>query len=318
MDDFDLIGPLENSADSAAKKKALESRASRIATVVKSPSEEAPEYVASEALKTASNVALSLGKPLLVTGPPGCGKTQCGYWLAHVFDLGDPIHFIVKSTSQAKDLLYTFDAVSWFREKQISEDGKVERTRFIQPGPLGKAFGWEGAPTSPSVVILDEIDKAPRDFPNDLLHELDQMEFTVVDDDEERVVKCPTNMRPIVIVTSNRERQLPAPFLRRCVQHEIELGPEQVQIILGNKLNKMVGPEKGAFITAALSLWNSIHETPGSSVSIDIFWRNLALLAHGLSKAELHKLTEILPKKTTDFGNSISIKTIRDEVKSLV
>ncbi len=174
-------------------------------------------YIADEALADAVNTAICVGQPLLVTGEAGCGKTTLAGAVAHKLGLGPPLRFFTRSTSRAQDLLYTFDAVRRFHDIQARQDERArDPMSYIQWGPLGRAIVEDAK----RVVLIDEIDKAPRDFPNDLLRELDKMEFEVPELDGEARHKR-AKRRPIVIITSNVERQLPAPFLRRCVFHEI-------------------------------------------------------------------------------------------------
>ncbi|HEX4966461.1 MAG TPA: MoxR family ATPase [Thermoanaerobaculia bacterium] len=170
-------------------------------------------------LVDAVNVALSVGAPLLLTGEPGTGKTQVAFYLAWYFDLEDRLFpLYVRSTTTVEDLLYRFDAVAYLHAaNDPARHGKaVDKAEFVEPGPLWKAYDTPG----PSVVLLDEIDKAPRDFPNDLLNVLDQHTFHVPESG--RTVSRGEGPPPIVVITSNSERRLPEPFLRRCIFHHIE------------------------------------------------------------------------------------------------
>lgn len=163
------------------------------------------------------NVALAVGAPLLLTGEPGTGKTQVAYYLAWYFDVEQSfLPLYVRSTTTAEDLLYRFDAVAYLHAANDPENQgkKLDKTNFIEPGPLWKAYEADG----PSVVLIDEIDKASRDFPNDLLNVLDQHEFAVPELD--RTIRR-RGLPPVVVITSNSERRLPEPFLRRCVFHHI-------------------------------------------------------------------------------------------------
>ena len=181
----------------------------------------AVHYKIDDDLETAINMALAVGAPLLVTGEPGTGKTQLAYYLAQYFDIG--LHsFYVKSTSTARDMKYEFDAVGYLQAAYAAREGAEEKPRekFLTPRALWRAYEDE----NPCVLLIDEIDKAPRDFPNDLLHELDQGWFPHPFRPEIRIPEVGKERRPpIVVITSNVERRLPGPFLRRCVFHHIEL-----------------------------------------------------------------------------------------------
>ena len=214
--------------DPEAARRALESRS--VADHLTDHRASATDYQLSPGLETAINMALAVGSPLLVTGEPGTGKTQLAWYLGDYFGI-EVRPFLVKSSSTARDLQYEFDAVGYLREAyaargdQEGPDSPPERSRsdFLQPGPLWRAYEDPKA----SVLLIDEIDKAPRDFPNDLLHELDQGWFPHPFDKDARgePVQIPAERTkpPIVVITSNVERRLPGPFLRRCVFHHIEL-----------------------------------------------------------------------------------------------
>lgn len=185
--------------------------------------QDAPRFRPGDALKTAIHTALAVGEPLLLTGEAGTGKTQAAYYVAHKLGLGKVLHFQVKSGSTAQDLLYRFDHVGYFREANLSKGSDTQppgKMDFITKGAL-----WEALEsTQPKVLLIDEIDKAPRDFPNDLLHELDQMQFKVPElkqGEQEFVVGENNLVRPLVFITSNSERRLPEAFLRRCTFHHI-------------------------------------------------------------------------------------------------
>jgi MoxR-like ATPase len=207
-------------------------------------------YIFTKELIAAIDVAIGLGRPLLVSGEPGCGKTELGYAIARRMGIPRVHFFSTKSNSEARDLFYTYDAIGRFREAQTARaasDAQSDTADYIEFQALGKsildahdkkdiehllnprsAYKHPGKPGR-SVVILDEIDKASRDFPNDLLREIEDLAFRVPElsqrgsghADPETPGGIPADRRPIVVVTSNEERQLPDAFLRRCVFHEI-------------------------------------------------------------------------------------------------
>jgi len=171
-------------------------------------------YIASDELRHAVNVAVALARPLLVRGEPGTGKTLLAENLARA--LGLPlIRWNVKSTTKARDGLYVYDTVARLHDSRFGDSANVrDIARYIKLGPLGEALS---AP-SRVVLLIDEIDKADLEFPNDLLHELDAMRFKI--DETGREISAAE--RPIVVITSNNEKELPDAFLRRCVFHYIQ------------------------------------------------------------------------------------------------
>lgn len=199
---------------------------------------EAPEdYVSDEGLAHAVNVALSLGRPLLITGEAGTGKTQLAYRMAYELtpETPLPLRFQVKARSEATDLFYRYDALRHFQEVNVNQNRDAKTSDFIRLEALGIAIlraaedrgkanallpsDWRTDVPLRSVALVDEIDKAPRDLPNDLLAEIENMMFEIKETGERFEAK--TEFRPVVLLTSNSERDLPDAFLRRCVYYHI-------------------------------------------------------------------------------------------------
>ena len=231
------------------------------------------QYVASNELMTAVNIAMTLQKPLLIKGEPGTGKTMLAQAVSQA--LGKRlIIWNVKSTTKAQDGLYVYDVVQRLYDSQFGTDGVDNIAKYIKLGKLGEAFQSD----EQVVLLIDEIDKADLEFPNDLLWELDQMEFYIPETKE--TVKA--KQRPIVIITSNAEKELPDAFLRRCVFHYIEFPDQEqmeqiIRVHFGDLDEKLVRQALAAFYW--VRQLRDIEKKPSTSELVD--WLR-ALVAGGV------------------------------------
>jgi len=209
------------------------------------------EYVSTEDLTLAVNAAITLQRPLLVKGEPGTGKTMLAVQVAKA--LGVPLlEWHIKSTTKAQQGLYEYDAVSRLRDSQLGDERVHDIHNYIVKGMLWQAFSSD----QPVVLLIDEIDKADIEFPNDLLRELDRMEFYVYETKE--LVKA--RQRPIVFITSNNEKELPDAFLRRCFFHYIRFPDKET-------MEKIVGVHfpglKKSLLREAMEVFFEVREVPG-------------------------------------------------------
>jgi MoxR-like ATPase len=209
------------------------------------------DYIATEDLRIAVNAAITLERPLLVKGEPGTGKTVLALEVAKA--LKTPlIEWHVKSTTKAQQGLYEYDAVSRLRDSQLGDERVHDINNYIKKGKLWEGFTHEERP----ILLIDEIDKADIEFPNDLLLELDRMEFFVYETGE--IVKA--QHRPVVIITSNNEKELPDAFLRRCFFHYIKF-PDAATM---REIVDVHFPGlKGMLVNEALNVFYDIRDVPG-------------------------------------------------------
>lgn len=209
--------------------------------------DDARNFVADKQLETAINTAIAVGAPLLITGEPGTGKTQAAYYAAYKLGIEPVLHFQVKSDSSAKDLLYHFDTVRYFHDAHLVTARELNKCDYIEKRDLWLAIQADET----RVLLIDEIDKAPRDFPNDLLHELDKMEFKIAETGA--IIQADHRKRPLVFITSNSERRLPEPFLRRCVYHHIVFTQDLLEKAIDKRKRREFATLSDDFIKLAIN-----------------------------------------------------------------
>jgi MoxR-like ATPase len=282
-------------------------------------------YEADDDLEAAVNVALLLGQPLLLTGEPGTGKTQLAFHLSNQLGWGDPYIFEAKSTSTYRDLFYSYDALGRFHAKDIGGRSR-EAVDYIEYNALGKAIirtktraeiqcylrrdEKHDGPRA-SVVLIDEIDKSPRDFPNDILRELENLYFKVPEIDL-RPIKADRDHRPVIVVTSNSEKNLPPAFLRRCTYHYIK-PPSDSKLfdILCSRIGKLADVD--GFYKDAISMYNtlrnaSLEKKPGTAELI-------AFVAY-LRGREVPSLRDPKNQSAVTCGLAVLVKSEEDLKKA--
>lgn len=254
------------------------------------------DYIINEDLMLTANIALKMNKPLLVKGEPGTGKTALAESIAKALDM-ELIVWSIKSTTKASDGLYQYDVVKRLYDSQLGNDGVEDIKRYIKLGKIGEAFTAERR----CVLLIDEIDKADLEFPNDLLWELDRMEFYIPETDQTIKAQNP----PVVIITSNAEKELPDAFLRRCAFHFIEFPDEQLmrEIILAHYPDietRLIEQVLDAFFY--VREYFDLKKKPGTSELLD--WIS-ALKLSGISTDRLRQelpLLSFLIKKDEDMS----------------
>jgi MoxR-like ATPase len=246
------------------------------------------DYVATDDLKVAVNAAVALERPLLIKGEPGTGKTVLAYEVAKAMN-APLLTWHIKSTTKAQQGLYEYDAVTRLRDSQLGDERVKDVRNYIKKGKLWEAFE---APTRP-VLLIDEIDKADIEFPNDLLQELDRNEFYVYETNETIAAK----VRPIIIITSNNEKELPDAFLRRCFFHYIRFPEEAtMQAIVDVHFPGI----KQKLVAEALRIFYDMRKVPGlkkkPSTSELLDWLKL-LLVEDIDEATLREKdpTKLIP-----------------------
>jgi len=263
-------------------------------------------YIASEQLMQSVNVAIALEKPLLVKGEPGTGKTMLAVAISEALGK-DLIIWNIKSTTKAADGLYVYDAVKRLYDSQFSEGGVDDIKKYISLGKLGEAFTAE----EQVVLLIDEIDKADIEFPNDLLWELDKMEFFIPETGETVTAKH----RPVVIITSNAEKDLPDAFLRRCVFHYIDFPDEALmrQIVrthLGDVDRDLL--DQAMEVLYRLRSVKEIQKKPSTSEVID--WIS-AMTIGGLDPRQMNLNLDI-PLLGTLLKKNEDIDTLKKQMEN--
>jgi MoxR-like ATPase len=290
---------------------------------------ESHDYKPAPALEAAMNVAIATGRPLLLTGEPGTGKTMAAFFISGRLGLGEPKRFQVRSDSRARDLLYHYDAVGRYHSqsspKPVDPGSGPERVMdFVTPGALWEAF--RGGKCGPVVLLIDEIDKAPRDFPNDLLRELEEYRFTVEEVIPPAEVVCPPEHVPITVITSNSERRLPEPFLRRCIYHHIELDPQLIESIVKGRVGSWEQTHlRTPFLNDALTVVNHIRSVDllDKRPTVDEFWTWLELFEGDSKQVERDRVSAVAERIRDRAAKALAdlpypgcmVKTIEDRMK---
>lgn len=270
------------------------------------------DYVTSESLRNAVNVSIALKRPLLVRGEPGTGKTLLAHSIARGLDK-KLIVWNIKSTTKAQEGLYVYDTVQRLNDSRFGDRDISDIKQYIKLGKLGQAFASE----EQLVLLIDEVDKADVEFPNDLLNELDEMSFYIPETNE----AISAVHRPIVIITSNAEKELPDAFLRRCIFHYIEFpAPSLMEEIV----NVHFPDIKDNLLREALKTFYSLREIdnlrkkPSTSELID--WIQV-LIASGIAHDEIYNevpFVGTLLKKETDYAHFVNTYMRRRQASSRV
>ena len=264
-----------------------------------------PRYIPSEPIVRAVNTALAVGQPLLVMGEPGVGKSALARSIADELGLGKVLLFVTRSDSQPSDVLYHVDHIGRMYDAQVLREQAADVSRYVRLMPLGEALTDPGQ----RVVLIDEVDKAPRDFSDGLLHELDQMSFIIRETGRE-VVRS-GGPRPFVLITSNEERDLSDAFLRRCVYLRIPFPSQDTLVrILGQHVRR---PPQDSVVASAATRFVDLRETRRSwqkrpSIGELVTWGRMLVRA-GVSADEVRRepwrrlFPELIAKNDADHAN---------------
>lgn len=290
--------------------------------------QEPEPYIAPKSLTDAVNAALYLRRPLLLEGDPGCGKTRLAYAVA--YELGFPLYTCyIRSTSRAQDLLYDYDALGRLydiQEGKVADNPTKARSRqeYVALGDLGNAIK-QSQNDIPSVVLIDEIDKADIDFPNDLLLEVDRLQFQVKEVPEMKFDALNGKKRqerreflPLIIITSNREKELPKPFLRRCLFYYIEFpNQETLKQILKSHFQPKLTP---LFEAALKKFWQlrelkSWRKIPGTSEFLD--WVAILEREQQAKKLTAEELESTHPANLPHLETLVKTQSDRDALNQL-
>jgi MoxR-like ATPase len=291
------------------------------------------DYIPGPDLINAVNAALLLEHPLLLTGEPGTGKTQLAFSLSEELKCGSPLVFETKSASLARDLFYTYDALTRFLIKKGDADDAKNAKEYITYNALGRAIlhthdfdeikpwvpkGFSHEGKRQFVVLIDEVDKAPRDFPNDILNEVEHMYFKVPELDNKQFTVGDEDLRPILILTSNSEKHLPDAFLRRCIYHHIPFPePERLKEIVAARIGQF--RPNSQLLSDALGLFLDMRDIEGlqkrPATGELLVWL-LYLTQRGVSVDDSLKVHKAIVKES--IGALVKEKDYREAAEALV